>query len=67
MKRKKLLLIGLSAVICLSLVACNSSIKSESESSNSDNIEVSSIYNVSNQEEIRKDIDKQIENGSYDE
>lgn len=67
MKRKKLLLIGLSAVICLSLVACNSIIKSESESSNSDNIEVSSIYNVSNQEEIRKDIDKQIENGSYDE
>lgn len=54
-------------MICLSLVACNSSTKSESESSNSDNIEVSSIYNVNNQEEIRKDIDKQIKNGSYDE
>lgn len=60
MKRKKLLLIGLSAVICLSLVACNSSIKSESESSNSDNIEVSSIYNVNNQEEIRKNIDERF-------
>ncbi len=52
MKKKKLLLVGLSAVICLSLVACSSSTKSESESSNSDNIEVSSIYDVSNQEEI---------------